>query len=186
MKPLAFHGSGQGSGDGSTRWGHITDLITIVYNLTCFITCIYSLISDTCFKAGARMFVDDTSLTIISSTVNTLRQKLEHNMHKWEKLLDATGGKLEVPKCKLTVMTLVLWLIIGFFAGALAKAIVPKLDKNNWFFAFLIAITGAMAGGFATAISGVSGNYLVNCLIALAGATVVLFFYRQYLSDVAN
>lgn len=83
-------------------------------------------------------------------------------------------------------MTLLLWLAVGFFSGALAKALIPKLDKNNWIFATLIAITGAMAGGFAAAISGVQANAVVNIVIAFAGAMVVLFFYRQYLMDVAN
>lgn len=83
-------------------------------------------------------------------------------------------------------MTLVLWLLVGVFSGALAKALIPKLDKNNWIFALLIAITGAMAGGFAAAITGVGESFVVNLVIAFIGAVVVLFFYRQYLIDVVK
>ncbi len=83
-------------------------------------------------------------------------------------------------------MTLVLWLLVGIATGALAKALIPKLDRNNWIFALLIAVTGAMAGGFAAAISGVSDSFVINLVIAFIGAVVVLFFYRQYLSDVVN
>lgn len=81
---------------------------------------------------------------------------------------------------------LLVWLLVGFFTGLLAKALIPKLDRDNWIFAFFIAVTGAMAGGFAAAISGVSENLVINLIIAFIGAVVVLFFYKQYLSDVVG
>ena len=34
-KPKPFHGSGQGSGDGGTRWSHTTDKMITSYNNNC-------------------------------------------------------------------------------------------------------------------------------------------------------
>ena len=83
-------------------------------------------------------------------------------------------------------MTLVLWLLVGFFVGALAKALIPKLDRDNYIFALLIAIIGAAGGGFAASIMGLSESLVANVVVSMGGAILFLFFYRQYLSDLAN
>lgn len=82
-------------------------------------------------------------------------------------------------------MTLLLWLAVGIVAGVLAKQVIPSMDRNNWIFAAIIAIVGALTGGFAGEVSGASQNiFLIEGLVALIGAGVVLFFFRQYLTDV--
>ncbi len=80
-------------------------------------------------------------------------------------------------------MTLLLWLGVGIIAGILAKRLIPSMSRANWAFAALIAIVGAMTGGFAGEISGAGTTYLAETIVAIIGAAVVLFFYRQYLSD---
>lgn len=81
-------------------------------------------------------------------------------------------------------MTLLLWLAVGIVVGVLAKRVIPTLDKRNWIFAALIAIVGAFTGGFAGEISGAGQNYVVEGIVAVIGAVTVLFFFRQYMSEV--
>ena len=35
---------------------------------------------------------------------NMIREQLKHNTQVWEQLLHATGGKLELSKCKFTIL----------------------------------------------------------------------------------
>ncbi len=81
-------------------------------------------------------------------------------------------------------MTLLLWLAVGIVVGILAKRVIPSLDKSNWIFASLIAIVGAFTGGFAGEISGAGQNYITETVVAVVGAITVLYFFRQYMSDV--
>lgn len=66
----------------------------------------YSPLSKTQFKEGIRLFVDHASLTL-HKTHNaqlSVNQMLQRNAQKWEKLLNATGGKLEISKCKYATL----------------------------------------------------------------------------------
>jgi hypothetical protein len=51
-------------------------------------------------------FVDDSSIFLIVTDENgtTAEELLTHNTQLWERLLHASGGKLELSKCKFTVM----------------------------------------------------------------------------------
>ena len=80
-------------------------------------------------------------------------------------------------------MTLLLWLVVGIVAGVLAKRVVPTMNKSSMIFAALIATVGAFFGGFAGEISGAGVNLFAEAVVAIIGAGIVLFFYRQYLSD---
>lgn len=80
-------------------------------------------------------------------------------------------------------MTLLLWLVVGVVAGVLAKRVVPTMNKSSMFFAALIATVGAFFGGFAGEISGTGTNLMAEAVVAIIGAGIVLFFYRQYLAD---
>lgn len=84
-------------------------------------------------------------------------------------------------------MTLLLWLGAGLLVGVLAKRIIPRLGGTDWLFAAAIAIVGAFTGGFAGEVSGMSRDILpIQIVVALAGAVVVLYFFRQYMTDATN
>lgn len=84
---------------------------------------------------------------------------------------------------KSLTMTLILWLVVGIVAGVYAKRVLPSLRKSSLVFAALVAIVGAMSGGFAGEIIGTASSYFAEVVVALLGAVIVLFFYRQYLAD---
>lgn len=81
-------------------------------------------------------------------------------------------------------MTLFVWLLVGVIAGVLAKRLIPTMDRSNWMFAAIIAIIGAMTGGFAGEVSGAASGFVTEAIVAIIGTGVVLFFFRQYLTDV--
>ena len=80
-------------------------------------------------------------------------------------------------------MTLLLWLVVGVVAGVLAKRVVPTMNKSSMIFAALIATVGAFFGGFAGEISDAGTTFMAEGIVAVIGAGIVLFFYRQYLAD---
>ena len=61
MHPDPFHGVGQGSGNGGTQWGFVTEKIIKVYDNTCHLAIIYSPLTSKWFKEQAHLFVDNTS-----------------------------------------------------------------------------------------------------------------------------
>ena len=81
-------------------------------------------------------------------------------------------------------MTLLLWLGVGILGGIAAHRMIPAVDFNNSVFAYIIAIVGAVGGGFAASLIGIKPEMMIpNLILALAGSLLVLFFYRQYLSE---
>jgi hypothetical protein len=101
-----FHGSGQGSGSSSTLWMFISSII-----MDCFedvakgmpMTNVAQTEKITQWIDG---YVDDTSIfTSIQEKSGEridpaiLAMQLQQNTQKWEILLAATGGKLELLKC---------------------------------------------------------------------------------------
>lgn len=75
---------------------------------------------------------------------------------------------------------------MGVVGGILARRIIPKMSADNAAFGLLIAVIGAMCGGFAAALFGLSSSIVPNLIIAFVGSMVVLFFYREYLSDAVS
>lgn len=106
VHPDPFHSISQGSGDSSTWWGFVSDKIIQVYNKTCHKAQIMSPISTKSFLEGAQLFGDDASLLIHQpqNSSTSLVSKIRLNAQKWEKLLNATRGKLKNRKCTLSVM----------------------------------------------------------------------------------
>ena len=82
-------------------------------------------------------------------------------------------------------MTLLLWLCMGVVGGLIASRLIPKMEVSNTVFAFLIAMVGSIFGGFAASLIGIKAVFM-TLVVALFGALVVLFFYRQYLTDSVN
>ena len=79
-------------------------------------------------------------------------------------------------------MGILSWIILGLIAGALAKWIMPGKDPGGIVVTILIGIAGALVGGFIASLVGlgtVTGFDLGSLVIAIAGALLLLFGYRQ-------
>ncbi len=74
------------------------------------------------------------------------------------------------------------WIVLGLVVGFLAKWIMPGKDPGGFFVTILIGIAGALIGGFVSSYLGygtVTGFDLRSLAIAIAGAVLLLFAYRQ-------
>ncbi|MEH0154046.1 GlsB/YeaQ/YmgE family stress response membrane protein [Limibacter armeniacum] len=79
-------------------------------------------------------------------------------------------------------MGILSWIIFGLIAGALAKWIMPGNDPGGIIITIIIGIVGAIVGGYIGTMIGfgdVSGFNIKSFLIAIAGALLLLFVYRQ-------
>lgn len=81
-------------------------------------------------------------------------------------------------------MGIISWIVFGLIAGALAKFIMPGDDPGGCIVTALLGIAGAVVGGFIGSLlfdtGGVSGFNLPSFLIAVVGALLLLFLYRQF------
>ena len=84
------------------------------------------------------------------------------------------------------MITILMWLVVGFLAGLLAKAIVPgPAEKPSGFLGTaILGIVGAIVGGFIYfLVSGGNRSFtthfdLPSILWAALGAVVVVFIER--------
>ena len=79
-------------------------------------------------------------------------------------------------------MGILSWIIFGLIAGALAKWIMPGRDPGGCVVTILLGIGGAVVGGFVASLLGlgtVTGFNLGSFLVAVGGALLLLFGYRQ-------
>ncbi len=83
------------------------------------------------------------------------------------------------------LINLIIWLVIGFVAGYLAKLIMPGPDGGGVILTTILGIVGAMVGGFVGRLLFDNGanindnNFSIMSLImAVVGAIVVLAIYR--------
>jgi len=78
-------------------------------------------------------------------------------------------------------MGILVWLIFGLIAGALAKFIMPGQQGGGIILTIVLGIVGAVVGGFiGTHLLGfgdISGFDLRSMAIAVGGAVLVLFVY---------
>jgi uncharacterized membrane protein YeaQ/YmgE (transglycosylase-associated protein family) len=72
------------------------------------------------------------------------------------------------------------WVVVGLIAGALGKLIMPGKDPGGIVITMLLGIAGAFVGGYIASMVGIggSGNFVVNILVAAAGAVLLLWVYR--------
>ena len=107
MNPDPFYGIGQGAGDSTTRWGFISDAIIKCYNRYSHAAKIKSPISLIYSDNRVQAFVDDSRLFIICTNAEgiDIYNSLKSDVELWQKLLHATGAKLELEKCKFFVFT---------------------------------------------------------------------------------
>ncbi len=80
-------------------------------------------------------------------------------------------------------MGILAWIIFGLIAGALAKFIMPGDDPGGIIITIILGIVGAVVGGFIGSLifdtGGVDGFDFGSFVVAILGAILVLFIYRQ-------
>jgi uncharacterized membrane protein YeaQ/YmgE (transglycosylase-associated protein family) len=79
-------------------------------------------------------------------------------------------------------MGILSWIVFGLIAGALAKFIMPGDDPGGFIVTTLIGIAGAVVGGFIASKMGmgtVTGFNMGSFFVAVGGAVLLLFIYRQ-------
>ena len=81
------------------------------------------------------------------------------------------------------ITSIIVWLIVGFIAGYLAKLIMPGPDGGGVIATIILGIVGAMVGGFiGRAVFDNSaandGFSIMGLVFAVIGALIVLAIYR--------
>jgi uncharacterized membrane protein YeaQ/YmgE (transglycosylase-associated protein family) len=85
------------------------------------------------------------------------------------------------------MVSLLIWLVLGFLAGYLAKLILPGSDRGGVILTTILGILGAVVGGFIgkyflgyPMISSFDniGNNVPSFISSIIGAIVVLVLYR--------
>jgi uncharacterized membrane protein YeaQ/YmgE (transglycosylase-associated protein family) len=78
-------------------------------------------------------------------------------------------------------MGILSWIVLGFLAGTLAKALVPGRDPSGCIVTIVLGVVGALVGGWIGTQLGwgsVSQFNLAGIGLATLGAAVVLLLYR--------
>lgn len=81
-------------------------------------------------------------------------------------------------------MGIIGWILLGLFAGAIAKLILPGDDPGGIIVTTLIGIAGALVGGFIASALGIGDLDeffdIGTWLIAIGGALLLLVIYRLF------
>ena len=78
-----------------------------------------------------------------------------------------------------TIGQIIVWIIIGGIAGALAKLIMPGDDPGGIIVTILLGIAGAFIGGFLAGLIGLGGGgFIWTIILATIGAIILLAIYR--------
>lgn len=84
------------------------------------------------------------------------------------------------------MISLLIWIVLGFLAGFVAKALMPGPDSGGFILTTILGIVGAVVGGFIGSALGYGpvssfndiGSTLPSFIFAVIGAIVVLAVYR--------
>lgn len=84
------------------------------------------------------------------------------------------------------MISLIIWLVLGFLAGYLAKLIMPGPDGGGVIVTIILGIVGAVVGGFIGSFLGYPmvssfdniGGSIPSFIFSVIGAIVVLAIYR--------
>ena len=78
-------------------------------------------------------------------------------------------------------MDIVLMIVFGLIAGAIAKLIMPGRDPGGILVTILIGIAGSLVGGFLFNAIGIGGGERYAGLIgSVIGAIILLLLYRMF------
>jgi hypothetical protein len=118
--PKPVHGVGQGSTDAPARWGFVCDSLLELYKRIASDAIICSPVSPKTTNNKIAGFVDDTTTLTIQhySIMLYIIIILQRDTQTWEKLLHASGGKLEIPKC---IFALFEWTFDNWGRATLSK-----------------------------------------------------------------
>jgi len=78
-------------------------------------------------------------------------------------------------------MGILLWILFGLVAGAVAKLIMPGPDPGGWIVTILLGIGGAVVGGMVATAFGFGGMTsfdIRSLMVAIGGALILLAGYR--------
>jgi uncharacterized membrane protein YeaQ/YmgE (transglycosylase-associated protein family) len=75
------------------------------------------------------------------------------------------------------------WILLGFLAGLIAKAIMPGGERGGFILTTLLGIGGALLGGFLASVLGLGDPIdeffdLSTWVAAVVGALVILFAWN--------
>jgi len=80
-------------------------------------------------------------------------------------------------------MSFLIFLLVGLFAGVLAKALMPGSanEPGGWIMTIILGIAGAYVGGFLGSMIGVgSSNFEGQILSSAVGAMVIIGIARLF------
>ncbi len=81
------------------------------------------------------------------------------------------------------IISIIVWIVIGFIIGALAKLIMPGKDPGGFVVTTLLGIAGAFVGGFLSrliGLGGLTGGFsLWSIVFGVIGAIILLAIYRM-------
>jgi len=78
-------------------------------------------------------------------------------------------------------MDVVLMILFGLIAGAIAKMLMPGRDPGGIVITILLGIAGSLLGGFLFNAMGIGGGARYAGLIgSVIGALILLFLYRAF------
>ncbi|MGW3324752.1 GlsB/YeaQ/YmgE family stress response membrane protein [Streptomyces virginiae] len=80
-------------------------------------------------------------------------------------------------------MGIIAWILIGLFAGLIAKAIMPGKDPGGLLITMLIGIAGGLLGGWLGkvifGVDSIDGFFDISTWIAaIVGSVILLALYR--------
>ena len=80
-------------------------------------------------------------------------------------------------------MGIIGWILLGFLAGVIAKAIMPGGDRAGFILTTLLGIGGALLGGFLASVLGFGDPIdeffdISTWVAAVVGALVILFAWN--------
>lgn len=82
-------------------------------------------------------------------------------------------------------MGILMWILVGLVAGALAKLIMPGPDNGGWILTIVLGVVGAFVGGFVGDLLGLGGAQATGfnvptLLTATGGAVIIIALQRMF------